>query len=438
MATLQPPSTFVANTVLTADALNNHVSQAIPLPDLINQRPELTTGVASNDELLINDISAGIRKITVQNIAAGLPSGTTAADFTTTGQATIGTDLTVNGNTTIGNASTDTATINAALTVGGTTALNNNSTIGPAAKTGSYARVGTVMTVTSVGHGLVNGDSRWFSISNNTALSGVYSISSATTDTFIITVADSGATSGTTGQFSWYEKTSTIQSTLAGTIQGDISVQTKTVNQGAGDEFLAKDSSDSNKLRSVSGSVVKAWGRINLAFTTLTGTVNRTSPSTTATISTTGSVDHNLRVGDSIYLKGGITTGWYNVVTVPSSSTFTVTTTANTTVSASISWYKHDVVVGNNVYAVYGQDNLRVMFVLFNDKPPSASSFAIFSNLDLTTTTQTYWPVQNTATTGFLPTGFVKTGNGFGVWLNDSGAGGATTTNGYLEVMSIW
>lgn len=436
MATLHSTESFTTGDVLTASALTNHVVEATPLPDFIGARSNLTTGIEGQDELLINDISAGsVRKVSVTNLAAGLPSGTTAVDFATTGTATIGTNLTVNGNTTLGDASTDTATVNAAMTVGGTAAFNNNTTIGPAAVTGTYSRTTTTLTVTSNGHGLSNGNTRWFVIENNTALSGSYAVSSVTTNTFIITVADSGATSG---NVSWYERTATVQSTLAGTIQGDIAVKTKTVNQGAGDEFLAKDSSDSNKLRSVSGSVVKAWGRINLAFTTLTGTVNRTSPSTTATISTTGSVDHNLRVGDSIYLKGGITTGWYNVVTVPSSSTFTVTTTASTTVSASISWYKHDVVVGNNVYAVYGQDNLRIMFVLFNDKPPSASSFAIFSNLDLTSTTQTYWPVQNTANTGFLPTGFVKTGNGFGVWLNDSGAGGAITTNGYLEVMSIW
>jgi len=434
MATLQSTQSFTTGQVLTASALTNHVVDATPLPDFIGARSNLTTGIEGQDEILINDISAGsVKKVSVTNLAAGLPSGTTAVDFSTTGTATIGTNLTVNGNTTLGDASTDTATVNAAMTVGGIAAFNNNSTIGTAAVTGLYSRTTTTLTVTSNGHGLSNGNTRWFVIENNTALSGSYAVSSVTTNTFVITVADSGATSG---NISWYERTATVQSTLAGTIQGDIAVQTKTIEQGSGDEFLAKDSSDSNKLRSVSGAIVRAWGNIDAAFTTVSGTLSR-SGSTTATI-TTGS-SHNFRVNDVVWLStvGTFSAGWYAVATVPSSTTFTVVTASTSSASGTVNWYQHSLLGSNNVYSAYGRNDQRCIAVNFTNKPAAANDYIVtFAAAKFTSGNQFITPQINNIGSS-LSASLMKTVNNF-MFYSGTTAGDNTSTTGEFHFQAIW
>jgi len=434
MATLQSTQSFTTGQVLTASALTNHVVDATPLPDFIGARSNLTTGIEGQDELLINDISAGsVKKVSVTNLAAGLPSGTTAVDFATTGTATIGTNLTVNGNTTLGDASTDTATVNAAMTVGGTAAFNNNTTIGPAAVTGTYSRTTTTLTVTSNGHGLSNGNTRWFVIENNTALSGSYAVSSVTTNTFIITVADSGATSG---NVSWYERTATVQSTLAGTIQGDIAVKTKTIEQGSGDEFLAKDSSDSNKLRSVSGAIVRAWGNIDAAFTTVSGTYSRVSGSGTCTVTKTA---HGFRVNDVAWFTGtGITSGWYAIVTVADANTFTITT-ATTTVqtNVAINWYQHSLLGSNNVYSAYGRNDQRCIAVNFTNKPAAANDYIVtLAAAKFTSGNQLITPQINNITSS-LSASLLKTVNNF-MFYSGTTAGDNTSTTGEFHFQAIW
>lgn len=435
MATLQSTQSFTTGQVLTASALTNHVVDATPLPDFIGARSNLTTGIEGQDEILINDISAGsVKKVSVTNLAAGLPSGTTAVDFSTTGTATIGTNLTVNGNTTLGDASTDTATVNAAMTVGGTAAFNNNTTIGPAAVTGTYSRTTTTLTVTSNGHGLSNGNTRWFVIENNTALSGSYSVSSVTTNTFIITVADSGATSG---NVSWYERTATVQSTLAGTIQGDIAVKTKTINQGAGDEVLIKDSSDSGKLRSVNASVIMAWGNISFATpTTINGKYTRATGSSTATITYT---NHGFRVNDVAWFVGsGITSAWYAVASVIDANTFTITT-ATTTAQTNIDiyWYQYAVLAGNNVYSAYGRTDMRSVQVNFTNKPPSADSYIVTGNVMKQTGGASTTALQNSSQSGYLSASLLKTVNGFGVWAQ-TGSFASDLTLGEMHFTAIW
>lgn len=434
MATLQSTQTFTTGQVLTASALTNHVVEATPLPDFISARTNLTTGVASGDELLINDVDGGaVKKVTVANLAANLPTGTTAADITVTNGATVNGTLTANGNTVIGDASTDTATVNATSTFGGAASFNNNTTIGSAAVTGTYSRSTTTLTVTSNNHGLSNGNTRWFIIENNSVLSGSYSVSSVTTNTFTITVVDSGATSG---NISWYERTSTIQSALAGSIHGDAAVNAKTVQQGSGDEVLIKDSSDSNKLRTVEGSVIKAWAKIDWAYTTITGNVTRANGSTTATITYSG---HALRVGDVIFTTGGIVSNWYAVVSVIDSSTFTVTTAATTPLSAvSISWYKHNIIAGSNVYCAYGRNDLRAFQIGFINKPASATGYSVIGSV-WGVSNKTYYPPQfNPATFVQITSTYLQTVNGFGVWLQDYDAGGVSETTGQFDFKAIW
>jgi hypothetical protein len=434
---------FSNGQTLNASDLNNHVTGASPLPDFIGLQDSLTTP-ASDDELLINDISgAAVKKVTLANLAGNLPA-TTASELTVSTNAQVTGNLTVNGNTTIGNADTDTATFNAATTFGGNitsngtatlngaTAVNNNTTLGQAVVTGTYSRATTTLTVTKTAHGLTTGNTRWFNVENNTALSGSYSVTVLGVDTFTITVTDSGATSG---NVSWYERTTTIQSTLAGTLQGDIAVQTKTVEQGSGDEFLSKDSSDSNKLRSVSGSVIKAWANISFGTpTTITGSVSRTAGSTTATVT---SSSHGLRVGDVLYLVGGVASDWYAVQTVPNANSFTVTTVATTVLSSvSISWYQYAITAGNNIFCAFGRSDMKAVHVGFTNKPASAASYIVTGNVLLNGTLSTS-ALQFNTFNSYMDSTLLKTANGFGFFAMSGGLSTHLTT-GEASIQVIW
>lgn len=435
---------FSNGQTLSATDLNNHVTGASPLPDFIAQQTELTSP-ATGDELLINDIDGGaVKKITVAKLAENLPA-TRVADLEVQNDAEIIGKLQVNGNSTFGNASSDTATFNAAATFGavatfngastlnGAISANNDATLGQALVSESYTRSGTTITVPKTAHGLTTGNSRWFNIQNNTALSGTYSVTVLSVDSFTITVADSGATSGT---ISWYERTTTVQSTLAGSIQGDIAANLKTVELGAGDEFLFKDVSDSNKLRSTTGGLIKAWANIDANFTTISGTYNRTSGSTTMTITRSA---HGFRVNDVAWFSGtGLTAGWYSIATVVSSSVFTIvtpTTTAQT--NAAISWFQHNLLAGTNVYSAYGKDTARVIHVNFTNKPPSADAYIVMlSAVKFTSSTNLFTPQVNNIVSN-VPSSIMKTVNGFAFVSYDTG-GIVTSTSGEFHVQSIW
>ena len=434
---------FSNGQTLSATDLNNHVTGASPLPDFIAQQTELTSP-ATDDELLINDIDGGaVKKITVAKLAENLPA-TRVTDLEVRNDAEIIGKLQVNGDSTIGNASSDTATFNAAATFGaaatfsgaatlnGAISANNDATLGQVAVTGTYTRVTTTITVTKAAHGLTTGNSRWFVIQNNTALSGTYSVTVTGTDTFTITVTDSGATSG---NVSWYERTTTIQSTLAGSIQGDIAANLKTVEQGSSDEFLLKDTSDSNKLRTTKGSIIKAWANISADYATINGSLTR-SGSTTATI--TG-VTHNLRVNDVLYLSavGTFAAGWYSVATVTNSTTFTVVTTSSSAASGTVSWFRHALRAGTNVYSAYGRDTVRVIHVNFTDKPPSADAYIVTLSAVKFTSSSNLLPPQVNNIVGYVPSSIMKTVNGFAFVSYDTG-GIVTDTSGEFHVQSIW
>lgn len=445
MAKLQSGvSPFSTGQVLSANDLNNHVTGASPLPDFIAQQTELTTP-AIGDELLINDIDgSAVKKITLGNLALGLPA-TRVSELQVQTNAAVTGNLTVGGTTTLGDSASDTATVNAAATFGaaatfsgattlnGAISVNNDATLGQAAVTGPYTRVTTTITVTKVAHGLTTGNSRWFVIQNNTALSGTYSVTVTGTDTFTITVTDSGATSGT---ISWYERTTTVQSTLAGSIQGEIAANLKTVEQGSSDEFLLKDTSDSNKLRTTQGSIIKAWANISADYATISGSLTR-SGSTTATI-TTG-VAHNLRVNDVLYLTavGTFAAGWYSVATVTNSTTFTVATASSSAASGTVSWFRHNLRAGTNVYSAYGRNTVRVIHVNFTNKPPSADDYIVTLSAVKFTSNSNLLPPQVNNIVGYVPSDIMKTVNGFAFVSYDTG-GIVTDTSGEFHVQSIW
>jgi hypothetical protein len=388
MARLQSGvSPFTNGQTLTASDLNNHVTGASPLPDFIGLQTGLTTP-ASADEFLINDVSdAAVKKVTLENLASNMPATTVNALTVSTNAAVTG-NLTIGGNTTIGDADTDSATFNAASSFGATAtfnkpvALNDNSTIGQTVISGTYARSTTTMTVTKVAHGLTTGNTFWFNVDNNPTLSGSYSITVTNVDTFTFTVADSGATSG---NIYWYAKTATIQSTLAGTVQGDIVVNVAKTNVANGDEFLIKDSSDSNKLKTVPFVVLpRLYGNVAMKSadtTTVGATISRDLGSGTATVT---KASHGLRVGDVLYINltgtGTLADGWYDVKTVPTSGTFTIQT-ANTTALASVSaeWYSLSVANTTGIYSAF-KSSLTSGDVLFNMTSPMAdTNYAIIA-----------------------------------------------------------
>jgi hypothetical protein len=347
MARLQSSETFNTGDVLTASALTNHVVNALPLPDFISLQTALTTP-DSLDEFLVTDVSVpACKKVTLANIAGNLPA-TTVASLTVTTNATVNGNVTVNGNTTIGSNDSDTVTVNAESTFGGdarfdgTATFKNDVTLGELAEAGTYSRLDTVMTITLVDHGLTTGDLRWFNIENNQDYLGYYTVTVLTSSTFTITVVDDDQ-APTTGNVYWYEKSTTLESPLAGAISGTPAVSLISTTDAYGDKVLIQDASDSDKLKVVAACLPKAWACISTK-TTDTTTVSitnggvRSASSNVLTITYAG---HGFKVGDVIYLNlnGTAEDGWYDIKTVPDANTFTVQTAATTALTTNVSWY---------------------------------------------------------------------------------------------------
>lgn len=128
MAQFQPPAVFTSGQVLTASALNAHVSSAVLLPGAVTDQTNLTANtVAAGDSVIIHDLSdLALKEATVGdllnsglNITTGAIAGKTGVDlvitpaagqkvdvagnlesndFNAVGNVTIGGNLTVTGN----------------------------------------------------------------------------------------------------------------------------------------------------------------------------------------------------------------------------------------------------------------------------------------------------------------------------------------------------
>jgi len=435
MPTLASTETFSNGNVLSASALTNHVVDAKPLATFISGQDAVATPAPADEFLIATAGASPAKKVSLSTLAANLPTGTSAASLAVTGATTLTGALTANGNTILGDASTDTLTVNA------TSSFGSDTTLGTAAvSSATWARTTTLLTVTKTAHGLTSTNTRYLVFTGTTIassiLNGTYSVTVTSVDAFTVTVADAGDTTGTV---TWYEKSLILNSTLTGPLQGNIPVNVANVEQGTGDEFLVKDVSDSNRLKTTVGGLIKAWAKIDLAFTTITGSVTRGSPpstaSTTAVITCAG---HNLRVGDVIFTTGGIASDWYAVATVTSSSVFTVVTALSAYIApTTINWYKHNIIAGTNVHCAYGRNNIRAIQVSFINKPPTSSSYANSFNIWGINST-TMYPVQTSVTTGYIVNLYYQTSNGFGFWLNDSSGGGTANTTGQVDFMSIW
>lgn len=438
MPTLVSTETFSNGSALSVSALTNHVIEAKPLATFISGQDAVASPAPTDEFLVATSGASPAKKVTFTNLAANLPAGTSAASLAVTGATTLTGALTANGNTILGDAAADALTVNATSSFGAHVTVSSDTTLGTAAvASATWARTTTALTVTKTAHGLTTGNSRYFVFTGTTpvtssVLNGTYSVTVTSVDVFTITVADAGDTVGTV---TWYEKTLTLNATISGPLQGNIPVNVASIDLGTGDEFLVKDVSDSNRVKTTIGGLIKAWAKIDLNYTTITGSVTRASGSNTATITYAG---HALRVGDVIYIKNGIVTGWYAVNTVTSSSVFTVVTAATTAVTAqTINWYKHDVISGTNVYCAYGRDDIRAIQVSFLNKPPTANSYILSFNTWGNFSSNTMYPVQTNQYT-YLSNSLYQTANGFGFWLNDSGGGGVGSITGQVDFFSIW
>lgn len=439
MPTLVSTQTFSNGNVLNADALTNHVVDATPLATFISGQTAVTTPLPADEFLIATAGASPARKVSLSTLAANLPTGTSAASLAVTGATTLTGALTANSNTILGDAAADTLTVNATSSFGAPVTVSSDTTLGTAAvASATWTRTTTALTVTKTAHGLTTGNSRYFVFTGTTpvvssVLNGTYSVTVTSVDVFTITVADAGDTVGTV---TWYEKTLTLNATLSGPLQGNIPVNVASIDLGTGDEFLVKDVSDSNRVKTTVGGLIKAWANIDANFTTISGTYSRSSGSNTMTITKSA---HGFRVDDVAYFTGtGLTAGWYSIATVTNSSTFTiVTATTSAQTNIAINWYQHSLLAGNNVYSAYGRDTARVIHVNFTNKPPSANAYILnLSAVKFTSSVNLYTPQVNNIDSN-VPSSIVKTVNGF-AFVSYSTTGLVALTSGEFHFQSIW
>jgi len=441
MPTLVSTQTFVQGNVLNADALTNHVIDAKPLATFISGQDAVASPAPADEFLIATAGASPAKKVSLSTLAANLPTGTSAASLAVTGATTLSGALTANGNTTLGDAAADTLTVNATSSFGAPVTVSSDTTLGTAAvASATWARTTTLLTVTKTAHGLTTGNSRYFVFTGTSAvpvtssiLNGTYTVTVTSVDVFTVTVADAG---DIVGNVTWYEKALTISSTLTGPLQGNIPINVASVELGTGDEFLFKDVSDSNRLKTTVGAFIKAWANISANPVTVSATYSRTSGSQTMTVTKTA---HGFRVDDAAYFTGtGLTSGWYSVVTVANANTFTiVTATTSVQTNVAINWYSHALLAGNNAYSAYGKDSSRVIRVNFTNKPPSADAYILnLSAVKFTSSTNLFTPQVNNIVSN-VPSNVLKTVSGFAFVSYDTG-GINTETSGEFHFQSIW
>lgn len=140
MAQFQPPVTFTAGQVLTASALNAHVSSAILLPGAVTDQTDLAANtVAVGDSLIIHDLSAlALKEATIGDllnsglaITTGSITGNAGANIVVTPASTyafsVAGNLSSTGNLAVTGTSTLTGDVTASglLTVVGNASFNS-------------------------------------------------------------------------------------------------------------------------------------------------------------------------------------------------------------------------------------------------------------------------------------------------------------------------
>lgn len=86
--------------------------------------------------------------------------------------------------------------------------------------TGTYARTATTLTVTKTAHGLAASAQVYLQFTSGAAVSGSYLVTAVTANTFTVTTAASGTTSGNVTITQWYDATDTFTTTAANDVCG--------------------------------------------------------------------------------------------------------------------------------------------------------------------------------------------------------------------------
>jgi hypothetical protein len=137
MAQISPPVVFTAGQVLTASALNAHVSSASLLPGAVTDQANLTANtVAVGDSVIIHDLSdLALKEATVGDllnsglsITTGAIAGNTGANLVITPAATFALSVAGNLSTTANFSVTGTSTLTGNVTAGGTLTVTGNAT----------------------------------------------------------------------------------------------------------------------------------------------------------------------------------------------------------------------------------------------------------------------------------------------------------------------
>lgn len=89
--------------------------------------------------------------------------------------------------------------------------------INTASSSGTYTRAGTLVTVTLAGHGMTTGQSVYLDFTTGTATDGYYAVTVIDANTFTVTDAASGSTSGNVTRNAWVRAGSNIASLTRGT-----------------------------------------------------------------------------------------------------------------------------------------------------------------------------------------------------------------------------
>jgi len=179
----------------------------------------------------------------------------------------------------------------------------------------SVETAGTLVTVTSLSHGVNTGTNN-VTVTGGTAVSGAVTVLTTATNTFTYTAGTSLLTSGTM-DVTKPSTTVTVTSTAHGLSAGTTSIYVPTISSGVLGAYTAT-YVDANTFTYVAGTSLLT------AYNT-PGTLSFATAGTTVTVTSTA---HGLIVGESVYMSitsGASVSGNYVITAVPDANTFTYT-----------------------------------------------------------------------------------------------------------------
>lgn len=218
-----------------------------------------------------------------------------------------------------------TATITAQVVTGALTVTPRLSTRPAATTAATYSRSGTTITVTSTAHGLVAGDSVYLQFTSGAATTGNYTVATAVANSFTVTSAASGTTSGNVNWGKWTDFNGVSEAYVTNFRHAKIRY-----------DFA---SAGGNDLWTASALNIRMDAKLKNAFGngTAAAPVAATYSQSGTTITVTATA-HGLAVGAVINLDfttGTATDGNYTIATAATNS-FTVTSATSATTSGNV------------------------------------------------------------------------------------------------------